>query len=85
MATVSVLGVKVFGFPVDTEVTAPDGNTYMAIANMWYGVSKNYVDLDWVMAVTPAGKMICFLDSGQKDTERNYNQVMTPDVVRVSA
>ena len=82
MATLNVKGVQAVGFPVDTTVTAPDGNTYVAIANQWYGVPYNQGDN---MTVTPAGDAMCML-TGKHLTRSSGQllQVMTVDAVRTS-
>lgn len=83
MATLDVNKVTAVGFPVDTTVTAPDGNTFVAPANTWFGIPHNQGP---TMTVTPAGLAMCMtVGSHLKSTGGDFVQVMTVNEVRTSA
>ena len=81
MVALNITDVKVVSFPVDTTVTAPTGGTYVAIANLRYGLPDGGTSL----TVTPAGKAYCQLRGVYTSPESNIMQVFTVDEVRTSA
>lgn len=81
MATLDVTGVKVVGFPVDTTITPPTGNNYIAPANTWFGVPVDSTS----MTVTPAGDAMCMTVGYLQPGYAQLIQVMTVDEVRTSS
>jgi len=81
MATLDVTGVRVVSFAVDTVVTAPDSNTYTAIANFRYGVS----DAQAAMTVDNVTPVMCMLDGTYSPRDGDIFQVFTVDEVRTPA
>ena len=81
MPTLDVTNVRVVSFPVDTTVTAPDSNTFVAKANLRYGVPDKTVS----MTVTPAGIAMCMTKGTFSFRNLKVLQVFTVDEVRTSA
>jgi len=83
MATLDITDIMVVGFPVETTVTAPDGNTFIVAAGVWLGVSSLY---EGTMTVSPAGKVLCMVGGNTVVNREGGNlvQVMTVDEIRTS-
>ena len=78
MPTLDVTNVRVVSFAVDTLVTAPDSNTYLAIANLRYGVQKNVNSL----TVNQVDPVMCQLKGAYSIFSGHLFQVFTVDEVR---
>ena len=81
MATLNVEGVQVISFSLDTVVTAPDGNTYTAIANLRYGVPFGATAL----TVNLTDDVMCQTKTTPKFLSGFRAQVFAVDEVRTPA
>jgi len=81
MATLDVTSVIAISFPTDTVVTAPDGNTFTAIANQRYGVPKGQTSI----TVNLTGGVMCQTSSVIGFSTGHVTQVFTVDEVRTPA
>lgn len=81
MAALDVTDIQVVGFPVDTTITPPVGNAYIALANVWFGIPRGITSL----TVDPAGDAMCMkLGKDREYGKPVFIQVMTVDEVRTS-
>jgi len=78
MALLDVTGVSVVVFEVDTLVTAPDSNTYTAIANVRYGVP----DKSTSMTVNNTNGVQCMTKGRFSFRNNNVFQIFTVAEVR---
>lgn len=78
MSTLDTTRVMAVSFSVDTTVTAPDGNTYTASANLRYGVPNGQTSMT-VGSVTP---VMCQTSSFTKFSIDQVAQVFIVDEVR---
>jgi len=78
MATLNVTNVRAVVFETDTIVTAPDSNTYTAIANVRYGVADNQTS----MTVNNTNKVQCMTKGTFSFRNNNVFQLFTVNEVR---
>jgi len=78
MATLDVTNVRAIAFEVDTLVTAPDSNTYTAIANVRYGVADNQTS----MTVNNFNPVQCMTKGTFSFWNNNVFQLFTVNEVR---
>jgi len=78
MATLDVTNVRAVVFEVDTLVTAPDSNTYTAIANVRYGVADNQTS----MTVNNTNGVQCMTKGTFSFRNNNVFQLFTVNEVR---
>ena len=81
MAALDVTDVRVVSFSVDTIVTAPDSNTFTALANLRYGVPDKATSMT-VSLTTP---VMCMTDGAYSPRDDNVFQVFTVNEVRTPA
>lgn len=55
MPTLDVTDVKIASFSIDTQVTYPDTTTYLAIANLRYGIPRGVDSIE----VNQADPVMC--------------------------
>ena len=82
MAEVYVLDAVAFMVVADSTVTAPDGNTWTAIANTPYGIPSKQGEY---MTVDAGDVLIMLRGSHLKKSSGSFVQVFTTDEVRQSA
>jgi len=79
MATLDATNLAAMMFTVDTEVTAPDGNIYTAVAGVWYGVPHNSRNI----TVNLTDPVLCMsAGSHLSRSSGSFVQVGTVDEVR---
>ena len=78
MSTLDVTDVRAVVFEVDTVVTAPDTNTYTAIANVRYGVP----DKQTSMTVNNVNPVQCMTKGTFSFRNGNVFQLFTVNEVR---
>lgn len=81
MPTLDVTNVRVLVFDVDTIVTAPDSNTYTALANARYGVPDKTTSL----TVSTTNPVQCMTKGTFSFRNNNVFQVFTVNEVRTPA